>query len=271
MAASFRFSDAIVRLPGNSVADGLRAVDAGNPDPKRFGTEHRAYIQALEDAGVTVQVLRPLEQFPDSVFVEDTALCLPQGAVIMAPGAASRAGEALAMEEILARRFDDIRHIGNAGFIEGGDILVTETEIIVGLSARTDTAGAARLQDCVSPWGYTVRVLETPPDILHFKTACGGLDEECVLLTREMAAAGFFKDYRTVIVPDGEEAAANAIRVNDRVFVSAGFPKTADLLDAAGYHVVALATAEAAKVDGGLSCMSLRFALTHADQTIETT
>lgn len=259
MSASYRFSHALVRTPGQSIAKGLRAGGGENPDPQHFQIEHRAYIRALEEAGVAVEVLPPLEEFPDSVFIEDAALCLPGGAVVLRPGAPTRTGEAAVVSEALEPHFGDVRTIGESGFIEGGDILVTDREIIVGLSARTDRAGAERLRDCVSDWGMTVRILETPPGVLHFKTACGLLDGETILITRRMADLGFFEGYRTLVIPEGEEAAANAIRVNDRVFVSVGSPKTAELLSGTGYHVIPLATGEAAKVDGGLSCMSLRF------------
>ncbi len=258
MSHATHFSNAIVRTPGLSIAQGLRAQNVGNPDPERFAREHRRYIKALEDAGVRVDVLPPLEEFPDSVFIEDSALCLPKGAVVLRPGAVTRTGEARVMADILKSYFDDVRSIAVGGFIDGGDILVSAHEIIVGLSARTDAAGAKALQDCVASWGESVRVLETPPDILHFKTACGLLDEETILLTRELDRADFFTRYRCILVPDGEEAAANAISVNGRVFISDGFPKTAELLDNSGYNVITIATAEAAKVDGGLSCMSLR-------------
>ena len=259
MGASFRFTQAIARTPGRSIAHGLRAGDTPNPDPDLCVSQHRSYVQALEKAGVPVQVLDPLEQFPDSVFIEDAALCLPEGAVLMRPGAPSRADEPRHVAKALGEYFDDIRSIDPTGQIEGGDILVTEREILVGLSERTDRAGARLLQDAVAGWKYKVRVLETPTGILHFKTACGLLDEETILVTRQMQESGFFKGYRTLVVTDGEEAAANAIRVNDHVFLSDGHPNTADLLTDAGYSVIVLETSEAAKVDGGLSCLSLRF------------
>lgn len=262
MGHSSHFTNAIVRLPGNSSAQGLRALDSGNPDPERFADQHGAYIQALEEAGVGVEILPALEQFPDSVFIEDSALCLPWGAVALRPGAATRTGESSIMVDVLKTYFGDVRGIGEEGFIEGGDILLCESEIIVGLSARTDAAGAAALQDRVADWGGVVRILETPPDVLHFKTACGLIDDETILLTGALERMDFFKGYRTIITPEGEEAAANAIAVNGRVFVSDGFPKTAELLEKSGYSVITIATGEAAKVDGGLSCMSLRFSPT---------
>ncbi len=259
MSHATHFSNAIVRTPGSSIAHGLRAQDVGNPDPERFAHEHQRYVKALEEAGVRIDILPAWEEFPDSVFIEDSALCLPKGAVVLRPGAITRTGEAHVMADILKSYFDDVRSIAEGGFIDGGDILVSAREIIVGLSARTDAAGATALQDCVASWGESVRVLQTPPDILHFKTACGLLDEETILQTRELDRADFFSGYRCILVPDGEEAAANAISVNGRVFISDGFPRTAELLDSSGYSVVTIGTAEAAKVDGGLSCMSLRF------------
>lgn len=259
MNRSTHFSRAIVRRPGQSIAGGLRGVDVGNPDPDLFVTQHEDYIEALQQAGVHVDVLDPWEQFPDSVFIEDTTLCLPQGAVVLRPGAASRTGESGAMTDVLEGYFDDVRTIAQGGFIEGGDILLTEREIIVGLSTRTDAAGAQALADCVGDWGLDVRILQTPPQILHFKTACGLLDEQTVVVTQTMAGSGFFDAYKMIVLPRGEEAAANAIAVNDRVFIPSGFPKTAEMIARAGFDVVQLDISEAAKVDGGLSCMSLRF------------
>jgi len=259
MDRSTHFTNALVRSPGNSIAQGLRALDVGNPDPERFKAQHQAYTQALTGAGVKVDILPPLEEFPDSVFIEDSALCLPWGAVVLRPGATTRTGESSLMAEILKPFFGDVRTIGGDGFVDGGDILVTEREIIVGLSARTNAGGAEALQDCVATWGGKVRILETPPNILHFKTACGLLDEETILLTEGLNQPDFFDAYHTILIPEGEEAAANAIGVNGRVFISDGFPKTAELLEASGFSAIAIATSEAAKVDGGLSCMSLRF------------
>ncbi|MBC8269604.1 MAG: dimethylarginine dimethylaminohydrolase [Rhodospirillaceae bacterium] len=259
MGHSSHFSNAIVRLPGKSIAGGLRAHNVGDPDPARFVDQHGHYVQALEEAGVHVDILPAWEQFPDSVFIEDSALCLPAGAVILRPGATTRTGESAVMADVLSSYFGDVRSVGEDGFIEGGDIMVTESEIIVGLSERTDAAGAKALQDCLNDWGLAVRILQTQPGVLHFKTACGLVDDETIVATKSMAAAGFFNTYKTLVLPEGEEAAANAIAVNGKVLIPEGFPKTAELITRAGYSVVQVAISEAAKVDGGLSCMSLRF------------
>lgn len=257
---SYRFSHAITRAPAASIIQGLRAVDTGNPDLALMQAHHVDYIEALRSTGAKVITLPALEAYPDSVFVEDTALCLPEGAVIMRPGAPSRLGEAAEMMPHLAALYSDLRRIeGPESYIEGGDILTTESEILVGRSARTNAAGISELADIVADWGYGLREVHTPPGVLHFKTDCALLDGDSVLSTERLAASRCFKGYRVVLVAEGEEAAANAIRFNDKVLFPAGFPKTRDRLLQAGYDVTEIGNSECAKLDGGMSCLSLRF------------
>ncbi len=257
--ASYRFTHAIVRRPAPSIVDGLRAVDTGTPDLALMQAHHEDYVAALKATGASVTELEAAPDFPDSVFVEDTALCMPDCAIVMRPGAASRLGEAALMEPHLVALYDEVARIGAPGFIEGGDILVTGREILVGRSARTDAAGVAALRALVEPRGYALREVETPPDVLHFKTDCSLLDAHTVLCTRRLAATGCFEGYRVVHTADGEEAAANAIRFNDIVLMAAGFPRTRDALDDAGFAVREIGNSECAKIDGGMSCLSLRF------------
>jgi dimethylargininase len=259
MSHAFRFSHAITRRPADTVAAGLRAVDTGDPDPALMRAHHAAYVAALQAAGVTVVELDPLPAYPDAQFVEDTALCLPQGAILMRPGAPSRRGEAAEMAPHLGRLYRRVARIEGPGTIEGGDILVTGTEILVGRSARTDAAGIAELAALVAPWGHALREVETPPGVLHFKTDCAILDDETVLATPRLAASGCLAGYRVLHTPPGEEAAANVIRVNDRVLMPEGFPATRAVLDRAGFDVIEIANSECAKLDGGMSCLSLRF------------
>lgn len=150
---SFEFSRAITRRPSASVADGLRAVDVGAPSLEGMLVAHSQYVAALKSTGAEVIELEPLEAFPDAVFVEDTALCLPQGAVLMRPGAPSRMGEVAEMAPTLRHCYPDLQEITGPGHIEGGDILVTGREILVGRSDRTDAAGVAELTGIVAGWG----------------------------------------------------------------------------------------------------------------------
>lgn len=256
---SFRFSHAITRKPGRSITGGLRAVDIGAPDLALMLAHHAAYVAALRATGATVIELDAAENFPDSIFVEDTALCLREGAVVMRPGAPSRLGEAAEMAPHLRTLYGEVVEIMGPGFIEGGDILVTDREILVGRSARTDAAGIAELTTLVAPWGHNVREVFTPPGVLHFKTDCSLLDGETILSTKRLAASGCFEGYRVIHTAPGEEAAANSIRFNDVVIMPAGFPETREAIDAAGFSVVEIGNSECAKLDGGMSCLSLRF------------
>ena len=255
---SYRFTDAIVREPGESVVNGLRAVDKGSPNFELFRTEHKAYIGVLEKAGLKIKLLPPLQEFPDSVFIEDTALCLPEGVVILRPGAPSRTGEAKATATAFANFGYKIQHLGPNGFIDGGDVLVTDRVILVGLSARTNQAGFSSLKDILGGWGYSVQAVHTPEQVLHFKSDCCLLDSETILATFRLSGDECFAPFRVLTVPHGEEAAANSIRVNNKVLVPAGFPATSELLDHANYDVQELLVSQAALLDGGLSCLSLR-------------
>jgi dimethylargininase len=256
---SFRFTHAIIRTPPASAVNGLRAEDVGNPDVGVMMAHHDSYVHALTQAGLEVRVLDALEDFPDSLFVEDTALCLHEGAIVLRPGAPTRFGESLAMTPHLEEVYTEVRTLQGPGFIEGGDILTTESEILVGKSERTNSEGIEELRRTVADWGYTVREVTTPPGVLHFKSDCSLLDESTILSTPRLSQSGCFEGYTVIDVAEGEEPAANSIRVNDVVFMPRGFPLTTERVREAGFVVIELENSECQKIDGGLSCLSLRF------------
>ncbi len=251
----FRFDHAIVREPAPSVVDGLSSGGTP-PDYARLAEEHRLYVAALRAAGVAVEVLPPLPAFPDSIFVEDAAFVLPEGAILLKPGAPSRAGESAAIAKDIERHFGAVERI-ESGMIDGGDILILPDAILVGLSERTDREGAANFVDWARRLGRKALVVETPPGSLHFKSGCSLLDENLVLATPD--AVGSFDGLEVLVTADGEANAANAIRVNDSVLMSASAPRTAAMIEQRGYTVVPVATQEIEKLDAGLSCMSLRW------------
>lgn len=256
---AYRFNRAIVRSPSRSVVNGLRAGDGSPPDYEGVTREHAAYIEALRAAGLGVSVLGPLEAFPDSVFVEDPALVFGHAAILLRPGAASRFGESAAIEADLRSHFVDVIALDGDGFADGGDVLWTGREVMIGLSDRTDERGAQALCAALATLGLAAKVVCTPAGVLHFKSDCSVLGDRRILATRRLAASGVFDAYEVVLVPEGEEAAANALRINDRVLLSDSFPTTRKRLEALGFDVVLLATREIQKVDAGLSCMSLRY------------
>ena len=261
MEYSYQFTHAVVRKPAKSITKGLRAVDIGSPDYDQMICDHDDYVEALMSAGVEVINLTALNEFPDGQFVEDTALCLPKAAILMRPGAPSRLGEVNEIAPKLRELFEDVYEIDDHGSIEGGDILVTGKEILVGRSARTDEKGVRQLSEIVTPLGYVMREVFTPPEILHFKTDCSLLGPYEILSTKRLQSSGCFDGYSVINVADGEEAAANAIRVNDYVIMPAGFPRTKAILEEHGYKVKVINNTECAKLDGGMSCLSLRLNL----------
>jgi len=258
---SYTFSHALCRKPANSITSGLRAVDSGDPDPKTFNAEHDAYVDALRATGAEVTTLSALEEFPDSVFIEDTTLVLKGTAICLPQGAATRRGETAALRPDLITRMSAVIDLQTQGSIDGGDILCSDDRVMVGLSARTTRQGAMDLKPIIENLGYKLNVFETPKGVLHFKTDSALLDADTIFSTKRLAASGCFDGFNVIHVPEGEEAAANALRFNDTVFISDGHPKSAEILTKNGYKVVALPVYEAAKVDGGLSCMSLRYSL----------
>lgn len=259
--SSYQFTHAITRRPARSVINGLRTADRGDPDHGRFVQAHEAYVQALEATGASVRVEPELEEYPDSVFVEDAALCLKGIGILMRPGDSSRYGERMAIKNVLKSVMNEVVDLPGKGKIDGGDVLITESEVLIGLSSRTDLEGAEDLISFCASFGVFARVLDTPKELLHFKTGCGLLDEETIFSVRSLKTAGCFGSYRVIECPPDEEAAANLIRFNDSVLVAAAYPKTQDLLADAGYNVVPIDTSEPEKIDGGLSCMSLRFSV----------
>jgi len=257
MASHCDFVAALVRRPSAAVTEGLRGGSGPDPDPELFARQHETYVRTLEDLGLAVVVLPEDERFPDSVFVEDTALCFPGFAVICRPGAASRAGEEESIRDALTTWYTDIEQLAR-GHVDGGDVLWTGREVIVGISSRTDSEGAEALVDLLQNRGMRARTAPTPEGVLHFKSDAASLDEDTILATARLADSGVFSDYTVVTVPAGEEAAANAVRIGDTVVLPSGYPATRQLLIDAGYSVTTVDNSEPAAIDGGLSCMSLR-------------
>jgi dimethylargininase len=254
----YSFNCAIVRRPATTVSAGLRAQDRGDPSFPGICAEHEAYVDALRTAGLRVDVLAALEEFPDSVFIEDPALVFGEGAVLLRPGAATRRGEADVLAPTLEACFERVLRLSR-GTVDGGDVLALPRRVLIGLSARTTREGAEALVECLRTLGQRGVIVQTPADVLHLKSDCALLDEETILTTARLARTGIFSGFKALIVPRGEEAAANALRINDRVLVGRDHPGTLDLLAASGFLTVPLSTAEISKIDAGLSCMSLRW------------
>ena len=255
----FDFNHAIVREPARSVVNGLRDDAHAAPRYEAVADEHRTYVSILRDLGLKITSLPPLEAYPDSVFVEDPALVFSQGAILLRSGAPSRIGERDAMRDTLKQFFDILLELGEDEFCDGGDVLVTPNVVFIGLSKRTNRAGAEAVRDKLDQFGLKAKIAQTPPGVLHFKTAASLLSEDTIMATKAVAASGIFAGFRVLLAPDGEENAANLLRVNDTVLLGAGYPGTLDMIAKENLDIKTLPVREMAKLDASLTCGSLRW------------
>lgn len=251
------FTRAICRTPGADFARGITTAGLGKPDFETMLVQHRAYVEALRSLGLEVEVLESLSGFPDAHFVEDVAIVTPEVAIVARPGAPARRGEAAAMSPALERH-RPIARIVAPGTIDGGDVLIVERHVLVGLSARTNEHGAAQLSRILEPFGYRTTPVQVAAG-LHFKSSVNSLGGNVLLVTAGFAGRDELAAYRKIVVTSEESYAANSLWVNGTVLHPRGFPKTRAQLDALKLPVLELDTSEARKMDGGLTCLSLRF------------
>lgn len=252
------FSKAIVRKPCKNLYKGLTTSRLGLPDYQLALRQHAAYIEALEYCGLEVQVLDELEMFPDSVFVEDVALVTPNIAIITRPGALSRRGEVEFIQPVLKDYFHQVEVIQEPGLVDAGDILMVDTHYYIGISERTSLEGAEQLIEILVRHGLSGSTV-TLSEMLHLKTGIAYLENNNILVVDELADHGSFQSFNQILVPQEEAYAANAIWMNGKILLPAGYPQTQSKIETAGYETILLDVSEFRKLDGGLSCLSLRF------------
>ena len=253
---------ALTREVPTTFASGLTTADLGLADVALARLQHEGYVRCLREAGFEVLVLPPDEAFPDSCFVEDTAVRIDDDHLVLTrPGHPSRHGEVSAVEGNLRPRFARTSTLGDSAYLDGGDVLRAvvggRPHFVIGLSGRTNAEGARQLGDVITACGYTSSVA-TVADGLHLKSGSSFLGD------RVLCWASLEPIYRelgldTLVVPDVEGYAANTVLANGRLLVASGFPATAALLRGNGYPVVEVDVSEFRKQDGGLSCLSILF------------
>ncbi len=252
------FKHAIVRRPGESLVDGITSADLGKPAYEKALQQHDKYIEALRSCGVEVTILEAEERYPDSVFVEDTAVLAEKCAIITNPGACSRQGEEISIKETLKKFYTHIESITAPSTLEGGDVMRVRNHFYVGLSARTNEEGAKQFAAILNKYGYTVSNVKMEK-FLHLKTGLAYLENNNLLTAGEFIHRPGFETFNRIVIDDSESYAANCIWVNHVVLVPRGYPKTKAAIEALGYKTLAVDVSEFRKLDGGLSCLSLRF------------
>jgi len=254
------FKNVIVKKPAKSMVDGISNAELGKPDYEKAVKQHEKYIEALKTCGVKVKVLEAEEKYPDSCFVEDPALVTKKCAIITNLGADSRKGEEKAIYEALKEYFpeDKIEKIKAPGTIEGGDIMMVGDHFYIGLSARTNKEGADQMIEYLEKYGFTASTVELE-EVLHLKTGLAYLENNNLLAAGEFVEKDVFQKYNIIEISEDESYAANCIWVNGKVIVPEGFENAEKKIRDLGYDVIVLDVSEFRKLDGGLSCLSLRF------------
>ena len=251
------FAGSVVRRVPETLASGITTANLGSPDPNDARDQHARYVEALQSCGLEVTTLEEDARYPDSVFVEDTAVVTDRCAVVTNPGAENRRGEVPAVEALLTDLYGGVECIVEPGTLDGGDVLQVGDHFYVGLTRRTNVAGAQQMAGILAGYGFGVSTVELR-EFLHLKTGVAYLGGRDLVVTGELVEHPAFDGFDKIIVPPEEAYAANCIRVNDRVLVAAGYGRTLGEISARGYEVVELEVGEFRKLDGGLSCLSLR-------------
>lgn len=252
------FTKAIVRKPGKSLVNGLTKVRLGKPDYGKAIEQHTAYVKALKSCGLEVRELPADEIFPDSTFVEDVALLTPHCAVITNPDAPSRKGEIVSIKEVIREYYKDVEEIHSPGTVEAGDIMMVGTHFYIGLSKRTNPEGAEQMISILNKYGMTGSTVKLEK-VLHLKTGLAYLENNNLVACGEFLSNPEFKKFNIIEIPEKESYAANCVWINDNVLVPEGYPVAKSKITAAGYNVIEVDVSEFRKLDGGLSCLSLKF------------
>ncbi len=257
-----RITQAIVRAPAPNFAAGITsAIGGGDPDVAAALEQHERYCEALRNCGLQLTRLAADAAHPDSTFIEDTAVLTAEAAIVTRPGAASRLGETAAAFELLRGIFRTVREIKAPGTLDGGDVCEVDGDFFIGISGRTNAEGARQLAALLRELAHNSVTIDIRASkaLLHLKTGLSYLGDGVFVVSSDVVLDDALKDYDLIRVAPTEAYAANCIRVNDHVLLAAGYPLLLATLEARGYRVATLPMSEFRKMDGGLSCLSLRF------------
>jgi dimethylargininase len=251
------FKTAIIRKPGKNFYQGITTANFGEPSYQRILEQHADYVENLKKLGLQVIELAVLPEYPDAYFVEDVAVVTPDVAVITNPGVKTRNGEQAHIEPVLGR-YRKIARIEPPGTLDGGDVLMVGNHFFIGISERTNHPGAEQLGKILEGYGNTWNSVPVG-DGLHLKSSVSWVSEGTLLIGTPFIGKPEFDDYDQIEVDIDESHACNTLWINDTLLTPKGFPKTREKLERLGLPIIELATSEFNKMDGGLSCLSIRF------------
>ncbi len=253
-----KFIKAIVKQPCENMVNGLTTANLGIPDYNLAMEQHDKYVEALISCGLEVSILPPDNDYPDSTFVEDTALLTPECAIITMPGDPSRRGETKSIHNVLSNFYDNIEQIERPKAVDAGDIMMVDKHFYIGLSDRTNIEGANQVITILNKYGMSGSTIDIK-NMLHLKSGVNYLENNTIVATEELWDHPDFEKFDILKVDKDEAYAANCLWLNEKIIVADGFPKVKELVVNKGYEIITLCVSEFEKLDGGLSCLSLRF------------
>lgn len=230
-------------------------IDRSPIDVDIAQSQHHGYVQALKELGCAVLELPAEADLPDSVFVEDTAVILPEVALITRPGADSRKPETESITRAL-RPYRELVFIESPATVDGGDVLVLGKNMYVGMSTRSNHVAVNQMNNLLGKYGYKVQGVELH-DCLHLKTAVTRVDNKTLLINRKWVDVEYFEGFDLMDVDESEPFAANCLPINDSIIFPVAFPKTSVKLEAHGYQIKSVVVDELAKAEGAMTCCSL--------------
>ncbi len=262
------FTKAVVRTPAANFAAGLTTSNLGAPDYELALRQHEKYCEALARGGVQVIKLPADENFPDSTFIEDTAVVVTGAknqkarVVLTRPGATSRTGEVAGIAAALEAFQFETHPIQPPGTLDGGDICEAGGHFFIGISDRTNRSGAEQLATLLTSWNYSfslIDIRQQKESLLHLKSGLAYVGNYRLAVVAALSDHPALADFELIRVQPTEEYAANCVRVNDYILIPSGFSHLEKSLHEFEYQTVPLDMSEFQKMDGGLSCLSLRF------------
>ncbi len=252
------FNRAIVRKPSKNFQFGISTSNLGKPNYEKALLQHSKYVKALLKCNLSLIELNEDDRFPDSTFVEDTAIVDKDFSIITNLGVKSRKGEEIEIMEQLKLFYENIEYIKPPGTVEGGDVMKVEEHFYIGLSNRTNKEGADKLAEILKRYGYSSTKIPLK-EVLHLKTGLSYLGDSILLVSGEFKDHSDFKEYDLIEVQKSEAYATNSLRINDYVLIPKGYPNLKKQIYNLNFKVLELDMSEFEKMDGGLSCLSLRF------------
>ncbi len=253
-----RFTHALTRTPTQNLSAGLTSQTGDAPDMTLAEEQYAAYTDALRACGLHMTTLAGNPTYPDGCFVEDTAVIYGDLVVITQPGAISRRGEADAIAQAFAHR--PLTRLTGEAFLDGGDVLFCADRVLIGLSERTNRAGAVALRNALRDYDAALAVEFVPvTGVLHLKTGVTELAPGVLLLSPRLQTDFRFSFAECHTLPEREWHGANVVPINDSLLIMEGYPTVAELAARHVQHVHHLGMSEFEKMDGSLTCLSLRY------------